>query len=822
MKRLLLLLCCLSAFISLAQQPFVTTWEVTNTDLEIIIPTNETYNYDYNIDFGDGTVLNNQTGDLSHVYNSAGVYTVTISGQFPQFNGVDLFFISQQDKFKTVEQWGDIQWFSMSQMFVGNSIILNASDTPDLTQVTNMSNMFSSASDFNSNINDWDVSNVTSMSGMFQGAVSFNQPLNNWNVMNVIDFSFMFFAANSFNQPLDNWDVSNANSMLGMFNGSNSFDQNINNWNVTNVNNMTTMFFEASSFNQPLNNWDVSGVSNMNAMFVFATSFNRPLDNWDISNVVDLDGMFANAQSFNQDLSNWNFNNVNLASFLSSSGMDSENYDLVINRLLQLGLVNGTLGAHGLQYCDSTDRQFLIDNGWTIFDEGQADDCNLNYVSGNVLFDSNSNGCDGNDIKVSNYMVSANNGSQDITTTIDENGEYSIGLDSGSYTISVLNLGNNFTSTPTFQTVNFTGENEIIENIDFCITTAQPFTDLAIDIFPLENAIPGFTTLYQIVASNNGTQPIPNVQVSFVYDDNFQSFVNATEMPTVDTNNLLIFDFPNIEPLSQEIIEITMNNAVPPTLNGGEVLTFTTQITPNVNDANAKDNTATHDQTVVNSYDPNDKLVVQGDEIEEEDIDRYLDYRIRFQNLGTANALHVKITDTISNKLDWTTFQPISSSHDYRIEIVDGEQINYYFDNINLPFEAADPEGSNGYITYKIKPKPTVQVGDMIENTAYIYFDFNLPIITNTATTEVIENLSTAVFESTPITIYPNPVKDFLRLEFLSDFSPQSVQLYKLNGKLVKTFGNQKTLDVSRIDSGIYILKVKTDKGSFYKKVVKK
>jgi hypothetical protein len=190
--------------------------------------------------------------------------------------------------------------------------------------------------------------------------------------------------------------------------------------------------------------------------------------------------------------------------------------------------------------------------------------------------------------------------------------------------------------------------------------------------------------------------------------------------------------------------------------------------------------------------------------------------------LGTANALNVKITDTIESNLDWRTFQPISSSHDFRIEIVDGEQINYYFDNINLPFEAADEEGSNGYITYKIKPKPSVQIGDVIENTAHIYFDFNLPIITNTVTTSIVDVLSVDDFDKIEIKMHPNPVADVLHLEVPNTVQIKSIQLFDISGKRIKSFENHKTLDVNGINQGMYILRIETDKGEFNQKVIKR
>jgi uncharacterized repeat protein (TIGR01451 family) len=582
------------------------------------------------------------------------------------------------------------------------------------------------------------------------------------------------------------------------------------------------MFSGNDSFNQDLGNWNVSNVMIIDYMFSNATAFNQDISSWDVSNINNIVWMFNNASSFNQNLSSWNFSTNNLHFFLRNSGMNSENYDLLIDKLVDLGYMNGILGGEGIKYCDPFTRQQLVNRGWNVNDEGQADGCDLNYVSGHVIYDEDENGCDLNDFNISKYLININNGIDDAAFDIDINGNYVVGLDSGNYTLSLLNLDSNFTSTPQTQAVNFNGQDEILENIDFCITANQQFEDLSIDIFPLEDAIPGFETDYQVIVSNHGTQTVSNVQATFEYDDGFQTYILSTITPTGNTINLLTFQFTDLEPFSQEIFEITMLNAVPPTLNGGEVLTFTVQVTPDTNDTNIKDNLVIHDQTVVNSYDPNDKMVVQGDEIEIDDTDQYLDYRIRFQNLGTANALNVKITDTIDNNLDWTTFQPITSSHDYRIEIVGGEQINYYFDNINLPFETADPEGSNGYITYKIKPKPSVQIGDTFENTAYIYFDFNLPIITNTVTTTVVDDLDAVSFDFNRIKVYPNPVNDQLNIELPNNLNLNSIELFDIQGKNLKFFKNQTDLDLSDMQKGIYILKLETDQGSYHHKVIKK
>jgi uncharacterized repeat protein (TIGR01451 family) len=877
MKKLLFLASTLfTIFICQAQQPFITTWEVTQDDLEITIPTFPAnivdYGYNYSVDFGDGTVLNNQAGNTTHIYNSPGIYQVIISGDFPYFYSSGDSNLLNKNQIISIDQWGDIPWMNMRQAFKNCiNLQINATDVPNLSNVTDMSEMFYGCDSLNTNINDWDVSNVTNMSEMFHSAISFNQSLNNWDVSNVTDMSEMFRSAISFNQPLNNWDVSSVQTMRNMFeftpfnqnidawNVSNvsdmsrmfkhskfnqplnnwdvssvtymrflfhdneDFNQPLGNWDVSNVTDMTRMFYYAKAFNQNLNDWDVSSVSSMDGTFSHATNFNYSLDNWDVSNVIDFQHMFHAASSFNQSLENWNINTSELNGFVASSGLDTSNYNLLLDRLVQLDFDDGWLGAWGLKHCNEFSRQILEDRNWFILDAEVSSNCNIKYVKGCVKFDSNSDGCNNDDYNIFSSMVKItnNNNNQNLYININQYGEYLAALNPGNYSISLTNLNSILTSTPPTQSINLSGQDEIIEDIDFCITANQQFEDLSIDIFPLEDAIPGFETDYQVIVSNSGTQIVPNVQVTFGYDGSFQTYVSSTVPISSSSMDLLTFQFTNLDPFSQEVFEITMINVIPPTLNSGDVLTLTAQITPDANDSNIKDNSAIYEQTVVNSFDPNDKMVIQGDEIDINDTDQYLDYRIRFQNLGTANALNVKITDTIHANLDWTTFQPITSSHDYRIEIVDGEQINFYFDNINLPYEDEDAEGSNGYITYKIKPKPSVQIGDTFENTAYIYFDFNLPIITNTVMTTVVEELGTNAFDAGQIRIYPNPVSDNLNIDLPSGLKLNSVELFDIQGKLIKVFNDQKELDLSEVQKGVYILRLDTNQGVYNHKIIK-
>lgn len=67
--------------------------------------------------------------------------------------------------------------------------------------------------------------------------------------------------------------------------------------------------------------------------------------------------------------------------------------------------------------------------------------------------------------------------------------------------------------------------------------------------------------------------------------------------------------------------------------------------------------------------------------------------------------------------------------------------------------------------------------------------------------------------------IYPNPVKNFLNIETEEQF--QSLKIYNISGQLVKS-SNLKKNDVSDLEKGNYIIKIKTDKGIYKQKAIKK
>ncbi len=263
----------------------------------------------------------------------------------------------------------------------------------------------------------------------------------------------------------------------------------------------------------------------------------------------------------------------------------------------------------------------------------------------------------------------------------------------------------------------------------------------------------------------------------------------------------------SIADFDQKGFIITMSTPV----NGvqmGDVFTHTAVLSPISPDNSSANNTKTLEVNVVASFDPNDITEKRGETIFIDTFSNtdFLEYTIRFQNYGTANAQFVRVLSTLDNRLDPTTFEMIATSHDYRYE-KDGADLDFFFDNIQLPPETVDEDGSNGFIVFKIKPLPGYSVGDVIAASADIFFDYNPVVITETWTTEFTATASindVALGKAYPIPLVGNTL-------YLNKIDTGEARLFSMDGREVwQGTINDGAIDFSEIGAGLYILKIVT------------
>ena len=304
-----------------AQTEFIMLVKTDNTGTsandQFTIPTTGT-GYNYDVDWGDGTTSSGLTGSTTHTFPSAGNYVVKISGAFPT-----MYFNNGGDKLKLLEvqNWGNIAWSSFNSSFQGCLYLdVTATDTPDLSSVTDMLEAFRSTSK---------LPNTAILLGDFSS----------YDFSNVQTLRLAFFEANF-------------NSDLGGLTGANA------------LTNMFQTFRNNTVFDQDISGWNVSGVTTMTSCFNGATSFNQNLANWQLDSVTDLRFVFANS---GMSTANYTDTIVGWANYVFTSGVP-----INVNMSSQTGRTFDTSRSGGANFADAGEARTYLTTatptgaGWTI------------------------------------------------------------------------------------------------------------------------------------------------------------------------------------------------------------------------------------------------------------------------------------------------------------------------------------------------------------------------------------------------------------------------------------------------------------------------
>ena len=349
----------------------------------------------------------------------------------------------------------------------------------------------------------------------------------------------------------------------------------------------------------------------------------------------------------------------------------------------------------------------------------------------------------------------------------------------------------------------------------FPIVNIQPHVDAQVNLYPSGQPRPGFDYSNIIYYQNYGTQTIANGTLTFTKDSHL-SISAISQAGTTPTSTGFTYDFTNLAPFEVRYIIVTLAVPTIPTVNLGDLVTNTVSVQIN-NDADLTNNAATLSQIVVGSYDPNDKSESHGGRIGMDTFtsNDYLYYTINFENTGTASAEFIRVEDTLDAALDESTFEMMNASHTVNTKR-EGNQLIWHFYTINLPPTVTNPNESHGFVHFRIKPRAGYAVGDIIPNTASIYFDYNPAIVTNTFNTEFFQTLGNGQFSINNISLFPNPASNSVQINLQNTSETiATILINDILGKNIKRItnvsSNQNTIDVSGLSQGIYFVTINTD-----------
>jgi len=437
-------------------------------------------------------------------------------------------------------------------------------------------------------------------------------------------------------------------------------------------------------------------------------------------------------------------------------------------------------------------------------------------ISGYCYYDKNENQVrDPNEIGLSNQIVQIF--PDPVFSYPDGNGKYRFFVDNGPHLVTALPFGSWQLTTRADTTLLYQGQP--FTNVNFGFIPSEKISSIEPDISSGPTRC-GFDVPFWLNYQNAGTT-FESGYIKFLLAEG-SSLQWANPVPDTIIADTLYWDFIDIGPTEQKDVYLTLQ--MPGVARLGDTIDFvaTSFLVNNGMDIDTVENTIYTYRPVINcAYDPNDKNVIPAG-VGEDHLtlfDTEFEYTIRFQNTGTDTAFTVRLEDVLDADLDWTTFRPVSASHNYVVDLsIESGLLTFLFENILLPDSTTNEVGSHGFVKYRILPKQGLSEDTEITNEANIFFDFNPPILTNTTLNTMVSTLinTTEINRLTDVKVVPNPFDDYTSFIIgeipgghgvLNIFDSKGALVFN---KLVRS-NSQEKLSESGLVGGVYFYEIIND-----------
>ena len=438
-----------------------------------------------------------------------------------------------------------------------------------------------------------------------------------------------------------------------------------------------------------------------------------------------------------------------------------------------------------------------------------TDDCRGAYagIAGQVFADIDADGqYDAGEPGIPQASITLQPGG--YATACDVDGSWDIGVLPGEYMISAgVSYPYIQSVSPASHSASMSEVGDTDLNNDFAVTLIPDIQDLRVSLYA-DPARPGFDNRLFLTCQNYGTIPV-DAELTLSYDGD-QTWLGSSTAPTSSTGTMATWSLPAMAIGTSTTISVDLNTAVSIAL--GTDIAHTLSADPIATDVTPMDNTTQFTDSVVGSFDPNDKLLLPAmlspAQVQAED--KPIEYTIRFQNTGTFLAERVVIVDTLSEDLQWASMQFIASSHACEWYITDGV-LHVIHNDIMLPDSTSDEANSHGFVKFSMLPASDLQDGAEIVNIAHIVFDLNAPIITSPAIFRVDVLAGLEESSMSTLSVFPNPVKDLLHVG--APMTTRGVVTYAVDDVLGKrqlqgTLDHAAQIAVGELANGVYNLTI--------------
>jgi uncharacterized repeat protein (TIGR01451 family) len=339
------------------------------------------------------------------------------------------------------------------------------------------------------------------------------------------------------------------------------------------------------------------------------------------------------------------------------------------------------------------------------------------------------------------------------------------------------------------------------------ISPSPSAIDMGVNLVTLANST--FSRDIVLDAFNYGCIP-QNGTLTLILNSQ-TSFTNAVPPPDYVNGDTLLWNF---DSLVYDMPNFTPHLKLEFTGQLGDSICVSTIITPLLGDSDTLNNKRKFCFVIAGPYDPNHKYVFPEGECEEAYIlpNQKMTYTLVFQNVGNAPATNVYLDDPLDIDLNFSTVRVVSSSHPMETSFLAGNTLRFLFNNINLPDSFSNEPESHGYVIFEVEQNANLPLGTIIENTTYIYFDFEPAVITNTVLNTVVNTIPSCVTainepvsKANNFAVYPNPAKNQINIISNKINSFKVFNSYGQEVLIVKSNGST-MVDITQLAAGIYTI----------------